>query len=95
MPWEDLSRIFKRVDICDRTTKRDLRLEVNEDLGSCGLVAGCLGGLADFVLCCKGLRVIYGGHVSTGETRSAKRGCCGMVGGPLGGAPDDGLEIAV
>ena len=95
MPWEDFSRIFKRVDICDRTTKRDLRLEVNEDLGSCGLVAGCLGGLADFVLCCKGLRVIYGGHVSTGETRSAKRGCCGMVGGPLGGAPDDGLEIAV
>ena len=95
MPWQDFSRIFKRVDICDRTTKRDLRLNVHEDVGSCGVVAGCVAGIADFVLCCKGLRVIYGGHVSSGETRSARRGCCGLVGGPLGGAPDDGGAVAV
>ena len=76
--WQ-FSRIFKRVDVCDRTTSRDLRLNVNEDLGAAGVVVGCLQGLSEFVCLCKGLRVIYGGHRSTGETRSAKRGFLGVV----------------
>ena len=46
MPWEDFSRIFKRVDICDRTTRRDLKLDIYEDMGMCGMLVGCLGGLA-------------------------------------------------
>ena len=32
----------------------------------------------------QGLRVIYGGHTSTSETKSAARGCCGLVGVPGG-----------
>jgi hypothetical protein len=92
MKYEDFSRIFTNVDICDRTTKRDLRLEVNEDMGACGVVAGCLAGLGRFVLCCEGLRVIYGGRSSTGETRSAARGCCGYVGG--GPPAEVELEVA-
>ena len=80
MPWEEFSKIFKSVQICDRSTSRDLRLNVNEDSGSCGVVLGCLGGLARFFCLCKGLRVIYCGHRATGQTRSAARGCCGLVG---------------
>ena len=79
MPWEDFSRIFTSVDICDRTTTRDLKLQVNEDLGWFGVCYGCLTGCAWFICACKGLRVIYGGHRGSAETKSAKRGCCGGV----------------
>ena len=92
MPWDQFEQAgFHNIDICDRTTKRDLRLNVHEDLGLCGVVYGCLAGLADFTLCCRGLRAVYFGHNTTQETKSARRGCCGRV----GGAPDDGLSIAV
>jgi hypothetical protein len=63
MPWEDFSRIFKNVDVCNRTTTRDLKLNVNEDLGAAGVVVGCLSGLARFVLCCDGLRTICMRHL--------------------------------
>lgn len=34
MPWEELASAgFVRMDICDRTTRRDLELRVNEDYG--------------------------------------------------------------
>ena len=79
MPWEDFSRIFTGIEVCDRTTSRDLRLEIDEDLGICGVVEGCLSGLFCYVLGCRGLRTIYGGHRSSSETKSAKRGCCGCV----------------
>ena len=36
MEYKDFARTFNMVDICDRTTKDDLRLDVNED-------EGCLG----------------------------------------------------
>ena len=89
MPWEDFSRIFKRVGVCDRTTSSDLRLEVLEDYGACGVVLGCVAGLANYVLTCKGARTIYAGHRSTDETKSAKRGCCGGI----GGGPDAAEEV--
>ena len=89
MPLEDFSKIFTKIDICDRTTKHDLKLRVHEDCGACGVVAGCLGGLADFVCLCRGLRVLYCGQTTSTVTKSAERNCCGCVGGPLGGAPDD------
>ena len=31
MPWEEFSKLFTSVDICDRTTTRDLKLQVHED----------------------------------------------------------------
>ena len=82
--------------MCDRTTTRDLRLNVNEDLGALGVVVGCLSGLARFVVCCDGLRTIYGGHRSDDETKSAKRNCCGCVHAtPFGGPPSEvDLDVA-
>ena len=79
MPWDEFLRIFGRLDICDRTTKRDLQLRVNENAGPLGVVLGCLFGCARFFLLCRGLRAIYFGHVSTSETKSAARSCCGVV----------------
>jgi len=96
MPWDEFSRIYTRVQVCDRSTGRDLKLDVKEDFGACGVVVGCCAGCTEFCVCCKGLRVIYGGHRSDGKTRSAKRGCCGLVGCCEGskarGAPED-LEM--
>ena len=68
-----------KVQVCDRTTRRDLRLHVNEDLGCCGVVWGCVSGFSSFFFLCRGVRVIYLGHTSSDETKSAKRGCCGIV----------------
>ena len=74
MEWKDFSDIFSEIELCDRTTKRDLKLAVNEDMGCAGVAGGCLGGCASFFCLCQGARVIYGGHNSTDETKSAKRG---------------------
>jgi len=79
MPWEAFSKIYTRVQVCDRSTGRDLRLDVQEDFGSFGVVRGCLCGLSQYFCLCNGLRVIYGGHRSTGKTRSANRGCCSVL----------------
>ena len=79
MPYADFCRIFDEVQVCDRTTRRDLRLVVNEDLGCCGVVWGCLSGFTTFFCLCRGVRTIYLGHTSSDETKSAKRGCCGVV----------------
>merc|ERR1719440_1596823 len=59
MSWEDFSAIFEMIDICDRSTTFDLRLDVHEDYGSCGVVWGCLAGGCQYVLCCSGIRTIY------------------------------------
>ena len=61
--------------MCDRTTKRDLRLAVNEDYGFCGIVLGCLGGLARFFCLCEGVCTLYLGSYSSSQTKSTKRGC--------------------
>jgi hypothetical protein len=79
MPWADFARIFTHLDICDRTTVHDLHLDVAEDLGNCGLCLGCARDTLCFCCCCRGLCTIYGGHRTTGETKSAERGCCGGV----------------
>ena len=76
MPWEKFAEAgFTQVDICDRTTKDDLRLNVNEDMGACGVCAGATCGLASFFCGCQGVRYLYFEHNSSGKTKSSKRGC--------------------
>lgn len=79
MPWDAFLGTFGRLDVCDRTTTRDLQLRVNEDDGPSGVVLGCLAGCAEFFCTCRGLRTIYFGHVSTCATKSAERGWLGLV----------------
>ena len=66
---------FTKLDFCDRTTKKDLALKPKEDLGVLGVVWGTLVGLFKFVVCCRGVSVIYFGAISSRRTKSAKRGC--------------------
>ena len=74
MPWSEFTAAgFDKIDICDRTTKHDLQLRVHEDLGTLGVLWGCLCGIVEYFLCCLGVRVTYCGHSSSDSTRSAKR----------------------
>ena len=75
MEYKDFARTFNMVDICDRTTKDDLRLDVNEDEGCLGPMKGCVGGCGQFWCCCMGARVIYCGNQTSSETEKGA-GCC-------------------
>lgn len=79
MAFDDFKEYYTRVNVCDRTTSEDVSLDVNEDRGSCGILAGWLCGCANFWLLCKGARNLYLGHESTGETVDTKESwCCGV-----------------
>jgi len=76
MPWDKFYEAgFTQIDICDRTTKDDLRLDVNEDRGPCGLALGATCGCARFFCLCGGVRQLYFGKRSSKRTKSTKRGC--------------------
>jgi hypothetical protein len=75
MSYDDFARQFTAVEICDRTTKNDLCLDVGEGDGCFGPTAGCIGGCASFWCCCQGARTIYFGNSTSHKTES-KAGCC-------------------
>ena len=76
MPWNKFFEAgFKQIDICDRTTKDDLRLDIAEDMGACGICVGSAAGLSAFCCLCQGVRYIYFGQKSSATTKSAQRGC--------------------
>lgn len=79
MDFQDFKEYYTRVNVCDRTTSKDVSLDVNEDRGSCGILAGWLCGCANFWILCKGARNLYMGHESTDETVDTKESwCCGV-----------------
>jgi hypothetical protein len=53
MEYKDFVSRFNTIDICDRTTKNDLRLDVNEEAGCTGPLVGCLVGCGSFWCCCQ------------------------------------------
>ena len=76
MPWDQFEAAgFHNIDICDRTTKDDLRLNVEEDMGMCGVLCGCLKGIFNFFCLCQGCVVLYFGNRTSTRTKSTKRGC--------------------
>eukprot|EP01083_Nonionella_stella_P056574 148888_1 len=66
--FNDFIALFDTIQICDRSTIQNLHLDVQEDYGSCGVVKGCCGGCASYWCCCKGLREIYCGRVTSNQT---------------------------
>ena len=44
MSMADFSRHFDRIDVCDRSAHRDLRLDVREDDGCCGVTKVSMAG---------------------------------------------------
>lgn len=75
MSYEDFSNVFTAVEVCDRTTKNDLCLDVGEGDGCLGPTAGCVAGCAGFWCLCRGARTIYFGNATSDKTES-KAGCC-------------------
>lgn len=65
MSWDDLSKIFNRIDVCQRSTGlRDLSLDVKEADGFANCVGPCLGcceGCAGYYCGCKACSALYCG----------------------------------
>jgi len=76
MSYEDFSGVYTRINVCDRTTTGDASLDTREDMGTCGLWAGCICGCAEYWLLCKGFRNLYFGHKSTTETLDTREKRC-------------------
>ena len=75
MAYEDFAATFTAVEICDRTTKNDLCLDVREDAGACGPALGCVAGCAGFWCLCRGARTVYLGNTTSNKTERGA-GCC-------------------
>jgi len=75
--WSDWKKHYNNVQICHRTTKFDLHLDVREEDGCCGIVKGCVLGCGDFWCCCSGFRKIFLGERSKDETVEVTY-CCGL-----------------
>ena len=76
MTFEDFIKVYTRLNICDRTTARDWSLDVNEDMGSCGIFKGFCFGCTEFWCCCRGFHNLYFAHHTTEETLDAKEKMC-------------------
>lgn len=75
MSFDDFTQKFTAVEICDRTTKNDLCLDVGEGDGCFGPTAGCVGGCLTYWCLCRGARTIYFGNATSDKTET-KAGCC-------------------
>ena len=75
MEYKDFFRIYNVIQICDRSTIRNLHLDVKEDEGQCGVVKGCCIGCGQYWCLCEGISKIYFGRVSSEETRETKSLC--------------------
>jgi hypothetical protein len=76
MEFSDFKKVYTKINVCDRDTARDASLDVNEDLGSCGIIKGFCCGCARFWCLCQGLRNLYFSHETTDETLDTKEKCC-------------------
>eukprot|EP00127_Corallochytrium_limacisporum_P006475 Clim_evm6s229 gene=Clim_evmTU6s229 len=80
MAYKDFLNVFTSVAVCDRTSRGDVCLDINEDNYICGPAIACCFGCTKFWLLCKGCRTIYLGRDSSKETLDAtkKRGALGL-----------------
>ena len=75
MEDKDFFKHYNVIQICDRSTIKNLHLDVREDEGQCGVVKGCCIGCGKYWCCCQGLCKIYLGRVSSHRTRKSSA-CC-------------------
>ena len=82
MSMDDVYDIWNYIMMCDRTTKDEFCLDMHEELGFCGPVAGCVGGCASFWCLCRGARTVYLGHATRDRLEAPPPGlnCCAAVG---------------
>jgi len=92
--WEDFKKKFNKVQICDRTTWDDIQLEIDEELGCCGIATGCCKTTGDYWCCCKGMDRIYFGRHTSDELVEIDKGCCCWKKKEVGTQWKDGKKIA-
>jgi len=78
MCWDDFSKTFNKLQICDRSFCEDT-LKLNEKDGAMGLCGACVKGCAHHWLCC-GLCGLYFGHQGSSETAKVKGSACPCFG---------------
>ena len=97
MEWTDFSAVFKRVDICNRSTGlRDLSLDAMEADGcaNCmGPCKGCISGCCGYWCCCKGCNALYCDHKASSKTmdisgQGRDDDFLDQMGAMLGGMPE-------
>jgi hypothetical protein len=76
MSFDDFKKTFTRINICDRDTRTDASLDVNEDRGSCGIVGGFCCGCIRYWCLCNGFTNLYCGHETSKETLDTKEKMC-------------------
>ena len=64
MSKNDFFKYFNVIQICHRSTIRDLSLHINEENGSRGIVTGCCIGCTKY-WCCDGCKKIYFGQATS------------------------------
>lgn len=79
--WVDITdfwKYFDRIQVCDRSTKKDLRLNPYEEIPVFGPFYGFLTGIFKFWCLCRGIRVIYCGQHPSDNLKMSD-GKCGCV----------------
>lgn len=74
--FNDWKRLFDGIDICDRSSNRDLALDVNEEEGLKGVCCGCVKGCGSYWFLCNGCRKLYCSHKTEDETATTSSCCC-------------------
>eukprot|EP00465_Bigelowiella_longifila_P013075 CAMPEP_0185262126 /NCGR_PEP_ID=MMETSP1359-20130426/10355_1 /TAXON_ID=552665 /ORGANISM="Bigelowiella longifila, Strain CCMP242" /LENGTH=199 /DNA_ID=CAMNT_0027848967 /DNA_START=68 /DNA_END=667 /DNA_ORIENTATION=- len=83
MEFNDWKRVFDMADICDRSSNRDLALDVNEEKGCLGVCEGCVVGCSTFWCLCRGWWTLFCAHKTKDETADVS-GCCDCLTGASG-----------
>ena len=73
--FSDFQKLYNRIYICDKSSIRNLHIDVKEEDGFWGVFSGCCIGCFQFWCCCRGLMEIYCGRVSSKETIRTRK-CC-------------------
>ena len=82
MSYDDFLRIYNVIQICDRTTRQNLHLSVNEDDSGklakykLSIVKGCVSGCFTYWCFCRGLRNIYFGRAESSKSTVAPENKC-------------------
>lgn len=66
--FKDFINIFNVVEICDRSSIKNLHINIHEDEGKYGVCKGCMQGCSTFWCKCRGCKDIYCGRISSHKT---------------------------
>lgn len=75
MEFQDFLKIYDHIDVCDRSTNRDIALDIEEERGLWGVCCGCLESCFKFLACCQGCITLYLGNRTSQEVETEDNFC--------------------